>query len=212
LIGDVGVVFLELFNLILLLLFLHLLLVFYFFLFLFLLPSLFVLFSLFSFFSFFCDSFFSILILFISFIFFILADLQLGLHICHPRNVLQQVLLFGIGDEGSVVSISQLFLLLVDLISLVSQLLSFRVDVVKLGVESGLRLCLSRLALLQLVNLGLKGFDLRFNFRQINSSFFLGAVHGLKLGVSSVSLLNAWNGFFEECDSPQVLLLFLVVS
>ena len=191
---DVGIVSLELLYLVSLLLFLHQFLVFSFFLASFLLSSLSFFLSLLAFFSLFCDSFFSFLILFISFIFLLFADLELILHVGHPGDVLQQVLLFGVSDQRPVVSISKLFLLLVDLVSLVSQLLPPSIYVVKLLVESCLGLSLRTLAFFQLVDLSLKSFYFGFNFRQVHSGLFLGVAHRLELGLGGVFLLYARDG------------------
>jgi hypothetical protein len=73
-------------------------------------------------------------------------------------------------------------------------------------------LSLSGLSFLKLVDLSLKGFDLCFHFREIDTSLFLRSVHRLQLSLGSFFLLNARNRVFKELHFSQVLLLFLVVT
>lgn len=55
---------------------------------------------------------------------------ELPLHLIHPVDVLDEELLLGVGDEGTVVLVLELIFLLVELVSLVSSTLSAFVDLV----------------------------------------------------------------------------------
>lgn len=135
------------------------------------------------------------------------ADLELVLHVGHPGDVTEEVLLFGVVDESLVVDGPEILLLLVVAVLLVTLLLSLLVDLVQLLVERLLALHLVVLSLLEFLNFGLKFGDLFLERWEAGTEFLLLCVDGIDLLIDLIPLFDELNRVFQEFKALDVLTL-----
>jgi len=134
----------------------------------------------------------SLPVFFIAFFLFNLSLAQLALHIGHPLDVGEEVILLCEFDKSAIVNISELILLLVEFVTVVAIFFSLLVDFVKLLIIALLGVELFSLGLLKLINLNLKLFDLGSKFTERCRDLLFSGIDGVNLFLNSISLFNVF--------------------
>ena len=149
-----------------------------------------------------------------------LTDFQVIMHLSYPSSVLDEVMLLQLFNQSTIIAVSEFLFSFEEFVTLITHLLSFFIDTIKLFIECLFGLGFSILTFLENIDLFLKRLHFFLELWKTYYGILLDTLlsgllsihHVFKLCIGGFILLNSRNRCFQELNSSNKFLLQFVVT